>query len=403
MNIIYIATSFPKENESSTIYTDLAEELHNKGHKLFVVAPESKYINQRSSLNYERGLKVLRLCTGRYYNVGFIEKGITTLLMPLILRIKLSNFINNENFDLILFESPPITNVSVVKWLKRKLHCKAYLMLKDIFPQNAIDLELIKKGSLIHRYFRYKEKQLYKVSDFIGCMSQGNIDYIKSREQNEIALKLELFPNTKKISMEMIKSSYLRDKYNIKNDVRIFLFGGNMGKPQYLHLLRNSIIRLRDSKKVFFVFVGRGTDRYLIDNAIKEYDIKNAILLDNLPRDEYEKLISGIDIGLIVLNPKFTIPNYPSRILSYMEYGIPILAATDKYSDIKELILNNHLGFWVWSGDEDAFIGILTEISDINNLNKLGVNARNYISKNFQVSHSVNILEDHYNKGDFNV
>lgn len=403
MNIIYIATSFPKENESSTIYTDLAEELHNKGHKLFVVAPESKYINQRSSLNYERGLKVLRLCTGRYYNVGFIEKGITTLLMPLILRIKLSNFINNENFDLILFESPPITNVSVVKWLKRKLHCKAYLMLKDIFPQNAVDLELIKENSLIHRYFKFKEKELYNTSDFIGCMSQGNIEFIKTKEDNSITQKLELFPNTKKINKEIIKNTYIRDKFNIKEDVKIFLFGGNMGKPQYLHLLRNAIIKLKDSEKMFFVFVGRGTDKYLIENAISENNIKNAILLENLHRDEYEKLISGIDIGLIVLNPKFTIPNYPSRILSYMEFGVPVLAATDNVSDIKELILENEIGYWVWSGDESVFINKLIEISESSNLSKLGANARDIINTNFQVSQSVRILEDHYLKGDFNV
>lgn len=403
MNIIYIATSFPKENESSTIYTDLAEELHIKGHKLFVVAPESKYITQKSTLNYERGFKVLRLCTGRYYNVGFLEKGITTLLMPLVLRIKLSNAIKNENFDLVLFESPPITNVSVVRWLKRKLHCKAYLMLKDIFPQNAVDLELFKKGSLVHRYFRLKEKELYKVSDFIGCMSQGNIEYIKVREENEIALKLELFPNTKKVNQEIIKSSYIRDKYNIKDDTKIFLFGGNMGKPQYLSLLRNTIIKLKDFEKIFFVFVGRGTDKYLIEKAISENNVKNAIILENLHRDEYEKLISGIDIGLIVLNPKFTIPNYPSRILSYMEFGVPVLAATDNISDIKELILENEIGYWVWSGDEGNFISKLTEISLSNEFNKLGINARNYIINNFQVSHSVSILENHYLKGDFNV
>jgi aspartate 1-decarboxylase len=56
-------------------------------------------------------------------------------------------------------------------------------MLKDIFPQNAVDLGMIKTTgikSLLYKYFRRKEKGLYFISDRIGCMSQANVDYVGS-------------------------------------------------------------------------------------------------------------------------------------------------------------------------------------------------------------------------------
>ncbi len=78
--------------------------------------------------------------------------------------------------------------------------------------------------------------------------------------------------------------------------------------------------------------------------------------MDNLPRNEYEQILKECNVGLIILDPRYSIPNYPSRILSYMEYKKPILAATDRITDIKELILEACCGEWVWSGDTEEFI-----------------------------------------------
>lgn len=398
MRVLYIATSFPEPRKGATIYTDLAEALHEAGHQVIVAVSEQAKNKKRTELKNERGFEVLRIVTGNYYDVGLIEKGITTLKIPFLMRKGINEYLNNREFDFILFEAPPVTNAGLIAWAKKKYNCPAYLMLKDIFPQNAADLGIIKQNGILFKYFSTMEKKLYKTADIIGCMSIANRQYIIDHNPWMDPAKIEIFPNTKKIT-DNIKTETLqmREILSIPRDSTVFLFGGNMGRPQNINLLCRAIKECKEERGIFFLFVGRGTDRYLLEQTIKENNIKNALLIENLPRDEYEQITKECDVGLIVLDKRFTIPNYPSRILSYMEYAKPILAATDKVTDLKDLIKESDCGEWVWSGDSDKFIAKIKEISKSNKLETSGKNGRDYMEKHFQIEHSVSILEKHFN------
>ena len=271
-------------------------------------------------------------------------------------------------------------------------------MLKDIFPQNAVDLGIIKKKSPLYYFFKFKENKLYHSADIIGCMSEANKRYIIEHEPTIDENKIELFPNTKKIAnlIEPVAQD-MRGKYSIPKDSCVFLFGGNMGKPQYIELLCHAIIECKDEKNIYFLFVGRGTERYKLENTISRQSITNAKVIENLPRDQYEQITQESDIGLITLDPSFTIPNYPSRILSYMEYAKPVIVATDKVSDLKELIVDANFGEWVWSGDKEKFVQIIKTMSKNPRLKEMGMNGRKYIERNLKLEHSVKILEKHFN------
>lgn len=399
MRVLYIATSFPEPNKGATIYTDLAEALHEAGHEITVAVSEQARNLSQTQMKKERGFDVLRIVTGNYYDVGFIEKGITTLRIPTLMKKGISKYLSNREFDFILYEAPPVTNSSLVAWAKKKFDCPSYLMLKDIFPQNAVDIGIIKKNSMIFNFFKYKEKDLYESADIIGCMSEANKQYIIKHNSWLNENKVELFPNTKKITNEINPVTLeMRKKYFIPEDACVFLFGGNMGKPQYVDLLCEAIIDCKNDDGIYFLFVGRGTDRYKLEQTIQENDIRNAMVFENLPRDEYEQITKECDVGLIILDPRFTIPNYPSRILSYMEYAKPVLAATDKVTDIKELIEGAQCGEWVWSGDKEAFIEKIRYMSTSKDLIVKGKNGRKYIEENFIVKSSLEILERHFRK-----
>lgn len=396
MKILYIATSFPEPDKGATIYTDLAEALNEAGHEIVVAVSEQARNKSSTEIKKERGFEVLRIVTGNYYDVGLIEKGITTLKIPLLMRKGITNYLENRVFDVILFESPPVTNAGLVAWAKRKFKCPAYLMLKDIFPQNAVDLGIMKSNGLLFKYFKSKEKKLYKTADIIGCMSNANKDYLIKHNSWIDKRKVKIFPNTKKLT-NSIKTEKLvvRERYGISEEACVFLFGGNMGKPQYIDLLCEAVINCKDEKKIFFLFVGRGTDKYKLEHTIRDNCIENALVIGNLPRDDYEQLTKECDIGLIVLDPRFTIPNYPSRILSYMEYAKPVLAATDKASDISDLIQEAQCGEWVWSGDSDIFVSMIREMAFSKDLTKKGYNGRKYIEEHLNVGISVMKLENH--------
>lgn len=399
MRVLYIATSFPEPNKGAAIYTDLAEALHEAGHEITVAVSEQARTLSQTQMKKERGFDVLRVVTGNYYDVGLIEKGITTIRIPTLMKNGISQYLADKKFDFILYEAPPVTSASLVFWAKKKFKCPSYLMLKDIFPQNAVDIGIMKKRSPIYKFFRLKEEKLYASADIIGCMSEANKQYILKHNSWLDGDRVELFPNTKKITQELRPDKVgVREDYSIPSEACVFLFGGNMGKPQYVDLLNHAIVDCKEDKDIYFLFVGRGTERYKLESTIESESITNAKVIENLPRDQYEQITKESDVGLIVLDPRFTVPNYPSRILSYMEYSKPVIAATDKSTDFKDLVEESKCGEWVWSGDKDGFVEVIRRMSRSPSLKVMGSNGRVYLEQNFSVKKSVDILEKHFSR-----
>lgn len=393
MNIIYISTVFPRENENSTIYTDLAEALVEHGHKVTAVVTEEKKKSGGTGITKERGCDVLRVKTGNMYDVTLIEKGISILLLENQIKKAINRYLKNERFDLILFESPPVTLSGVVKMAKEMYKSPAFLMMKDIFPQNAVDIGLMKKRSFIYKFFKLKEQKLYRVADIIGCMSEGNRQYLK-KNSNVPYNKLTIFPNTKKIGPLPLKTLDIRDKYGIPRDKIVFVFGGNMGKPQGMDFLIQAIKKSREIENAFFVLVGRGTEKDKVKCALQGYE--NVLILDNLARVDYEKLVSSCDVGIVSLDYRFTVPNYPSRILSYMEYAMPVLAATDKNTDFRNLIEEAQCGYWCESKDPHVFMEYVRILCNREERDIMGENGREYMIKHYSTYRSVELLESIY-------
>ncbi|RAZ80722.1 MULTISPECIES: glycosyltransferase family 4 protein [Planococcaceae] len=397
MKILYISTSFPKAQESSTIYTDLAEELTNQNHQVTVVVSEEKKKTNETSISIERGMKVLRVVTGNLYDVGILEKGITIFLMQYQMKKAIKDHLNHKEYDLILFESPPVTIASIVKWAMKYYDCPSYLMLKDIFPQNALDIGILSKKHPAYYYFKSKERDLYSTASVIGVMSEANKAYLLKQNKDISSDKIRIFPNTKKIN-EHFETPALnfRDKYHIPLSAKLAVYGGNMGKPQGIDFLCEILGSHKSSTDIFFLLVGRGTEKEKINDYISKKDLKNVLLLDSLPRDEYESMLLEADIGLVFLDKRFTIPNFPSRVLSYFEKQLPVLAAIDQNTDFGDMIINSKSGKTALAGDLNDFNNKLSYmINNPKDLKKMGLNGSRYMKENYNVKKSVDLIEDH--------
>lgn len=390
MKILYISTVFPKEEENSTIYTDLVEELIKKGDQVTVVTIEKNLKPFQYKTSKERGAIVFRCGCFPIYNVNFLLKGIGIVFLSFFLE-RIIRKINIKNFDLLLYEVPPITLEKIIRKIKKHYQIKTFLMLKDIFPQNAVDIGLMKKNSFIFKYFKRKEESLYDVSDYIGCMSKENVNYILKHNPKISKEKVGYFPNTK-------KDNGNKDiDFELKKEKLQFVYGGNMGLPQGVLNIAPAISSFKNEKDIEFIFIGRGTERDKISEYFKEQ--KNVKVLENLPREEYEKLLSNCDAGFIFLDSRFTIPNYPSRTLAYLEKGIPIIAATDKNTDIKDLILDNGVGLWSCSDDINSLIeNIRIMKENKEKRQEFSKNARKLFLKEFQVEKSVELLHKYINQ-----
>jgi len=402
MKILFITSDYLKPEKGSNIYTDLADALNKNNHIIKVVVAEEKKKIDKTTLFEENGIPVLRVKTGNLYEIGFIEKALTFLTISRDLKKGIKKYFTNENFDLILFQSPPLTFFKVVKWAMKKYKAKSYLMMKDIFPQNGVDIGLYSKKHPAYIYFKNQEKQLYKVSSKIGCMSQGNIDYLIKNNPKIDKKKFEIFRNTVRITNIKItkeKKDQIRKKYGLKKNDVVAIFGGNFGKPQGLDFLPQILEHYKNHKNVKFIFIGRGTEKKKIFNTIKEKKYKNVLTFDFIPRNDYEELTRACDIGLIFLDKRFTIPNYPSKTLSYFECSLPIMAAIDKNTDYGSMLHEENCGFWVENGNIKEYIKKFDELLENKKLRiEMGKNGRKYFEKECNVENSVKIIENYFKK-----
>ena len=271
-------------------------------------------------------------------------------------------------------------------------------MLKDIFPQNAVDLGIIKQGGFLHSYFKTKEKLLYNISDFIGCMSKANMEYILSNNDIEKE-KIEICPNS--INIIKRETDFLKedvfDKHNIPIDLPVFLYGGNIGLAQGIDFLLEVLESNKNRKDCFFLIVGDGNNYHLIKKWIILNNPRNVKLIKHLERKEYDILESFCDIGMVFLDSRFTIPNFPSRILSYMECKLPLLIASDDVSDLGKIAKHNEFG--IWSNSNDLFnfnknLNFFIKKTKIRK--KMGNNAYNFLVNNYDVSVTYKTVMKHF-------
>lgn len=401
MNILFLTMNDFKSVNESGIYTDLLRYMHKQGHDVTVVTPLEKKYGKPTSLTIENGINVIRARTGNLFNVGLLTKLISRLSIRFSYNRALAKYLKNKKIDLVLYTTPPTTLAPVVKSVKTKYGSKSYLMLKDIFPQNAVDLGMIKARSIPHIILRNLEKKLYKVSDWIGCMSPANVKFVLEHNSFINPDCVEVAPN----SIEIIQNartpeqvaeerSAIRQKYALPQDKPIFIYGGNLGKPQGIPFLIECLDALKARKDFHVLIAGGGTEFGKIQSWINSAKPQNVSLFNNLPKDDYEALASSCDIGLIFLDHRFTIPNYPSRILSYMSARMPVIAATDPNSDIGKIAEENGYGFWCESNDVKAFVNCVDRMltSDIR---KMGEKGYRFLLDNYQEKNTYDVIMKH--------
>jgi len=368
-------------SKPSGMYSDLITEFIENGHSVYPVA--TALLKGPSKVSIENGIKVLRVNTLPLFNVNSIRKGIANVMLPFQYKNAIRNFYKGIHFDLIIIPTPPITLVNLVKPLKKKHDALFYLILRDIFPQNAVDLGMMRKSGLLHRYFRKQEKSLYACADSIGCMSQGNMDYIRKHDPEVSISKLHILMNFQKPSENTGTLPLdVKEKYSLK-DKFVVVFGGNMGVPQKIENVIALCKECMIYKDVVFLFIGEGRQRIRIENIAAKSNVINIIFKDFIPRDEYLQLIRLCDIGLISLNEKFTIPNFPSKSMSYFDAEIPILAAVDSSTDYGTIIENAGAGLVSQAGDTESFFNNFKKLYSSPELRtQMGKNGKKFLEQN---------------------
>lgn len=395
MNVLFLTLARIDSLSDRGVYTDLLRKFSEIGHNVYVVTPIERRYGKKTFIVKESEGEILNIKSFNIQKSNLIEKGIGTLAIEYQFLFGIKKYFSEVKFDLILYSTPPITFAKVIDYIKTRDHAYSYLLLKDIFPQNAIDMKMINEGGFLHRHFKKKEEELYQISDTIGCMSPANVDFVLKHNPQVSKQKIEVNPNTISPS-ECILSQDEIKKIRIINDLpleaKIFVYGGNLGKPQGIDFLLQTI-KHTVRNDVFFLIIGSGTEYEKIRSWFELNKPINARLMKGLPKEQYETLLKGCDVGMLFLHQDFTIPNFPSRLLSYLELKLPILAATDSNTDVGITIENAKCGYSVLSGNQIAMQSAIYKFcNDEVNFKKMKENSWKLLTTEFDVEKSFELI-----------
>ncbi len=355
MIILFLSLARMDDLSQHFIYPDLLRAFVNHGHFVRIVSPVA---GEPSRDIRKEGYAVLQVETPQMQKVGRIKKGIASLLIGPNIRHALDQYCKGEHYDLILMATPPVTLASVVAYVKKRDHAKVYLLLKDIWPQGIADLGAITQCGPIYQFYRAKEKRLYALSDHIGCMSPANVDYVLKHNPEIAPERVEVCPNSAEpldMTISEDRRNELRERYGLPLDKTVFVYGGNFGPPQDVPFIIDCLRASEDRQDRLFFLCGTGSKFRELKDYVEERKPRNVLLLNGLPKDEYDELASACDVGLIFLDHRFTIPNFPSRLLSYLQAELPVLCCTDPNTDIGRTCEENGFGWDCRSNDVQAF------------------------------------------------
>lgn len=392
MKVLFLLLNLPDLDRDNNLYGDLALEFVRNGHEVYVATLLEARRRMRTHETVGKGLKVLHVRSADLFNVGFLRKGLALMGLQWSFKRAIRRHWRGLAPDLVVYPTPPISFLRVIRWLRRRTGCRTYLILRDIFPQNAVDVGIMGRG-LVHAYFRRMEKRLYAVSDRIGCMSPKNIEYVLAHNRIE-ARKVGSLPNWRRVrDVPAPAGRDLKREMGLGRGL-VAVFGGVVGIAQELEFLLDLARSYKDASGISFLIIGDGNRWSRIEGIVRRDGLGNVIMRKRVPSEDFAALLRQCDIGLVNLDRRFTIPNFPSKVLDYFEAGLPVLAAVDGATDFGRFLDETGAGLHCLTGDLEAYRRSFERlVSDPELRARLGANGRRYLEAHLTVEGAYRTIE----------
>lgn len=387
MRIALIADTFPPIRTSGAVQLrDLSREFARQGHALTVLLPSPDQDEPWSLEDFD-GVQVLRLKAPRTKDIGYARRTLGEFAMPFaMLRQFRKSPLSSERWDGVVWYAPSIFHGPLASALKKRSGCKSYLIIRDIFPEWAVDMGLMERG-LPYRFFDAVARYQYSVADVIGVQTQGNRGYF-DRWRQQPGRKLEVLQNW------LDKPAQARSPIQVSETQlagrKVFVYAGNMGVAQGMDILLDLAEQLRSRMDVGFLFVGRGSDSDRLKTSAKDRKLDNVLFYGEIHPDEIPDLYSRCSVGIVALDPRHKSHNIPGKFLTYMQSGLPVLANVNAGNDLAQLIRVEKVGEVCETNQVDELLQLaLKLLAQIEVDSQLPARCRSLFHREFAVEKAV--------------
>ena len=293
--------------------------------------------------------------------------------------------------DVVLVYSPPLflgLSALAIRWFR----CgKVIVNIQDLFPQSAIDLGVLKSRFLISM-FRKIESRIYRKANRITVHSEGNRQHVI--HCGGFAERTIDVPNPV-------------DDHSIVPGPRENEFRKNMGvesqPPCSLVCRCHRIVarpRYRDrSGKAALGSPGRcvlhcrGWDREAAIGRKGERSAECSFSPD-ASRPRIRPTLHASDVCLVTLHKEVKTPVVPSKILSIMAAGRPILASLPLNGDAPKIIADAKCGECIGPNDPATFAATVRKMClERDRFAAMGKRGREYVVRHFSLDGCATVYE----------
>ena len=398
MRLALIADEYvPARTAVAVQMRGLAQELKRQGHEPTVIVPAAD-LDARWAMETVDGVEVLRLRAPRSKNVGHVRRFFAELRLPHALRRGLSTSpLAATKWDGIAWYSPSIFFGPLIRRLKRRHKCRSYLILRDLFPDWAVDTGVMRRGPAYY-ILKSIEHGQYRAADVIGVQTPANLEHLRSRirpdRQRLEVLHNWLAPLREKPDTELAVFSELEGK-------TVFIYAGNMGHAQGMDCMIELAASLRHHTDALFLFVGRGTELPRLKELVATRALDNVIFHDEVEPWELLGLLARCHVGLLALDPRHTTHNIPGKFLTYLNAGLPVLARVNRGNDLVGLIDEHSVGL-VCTGatEQDLRANAERLLSDVGLRREMGRRGAQLAAEMFRVNRAVHQIVTALQPGD---
>ena len=361
MKLALVADTFPPLRSSGAVQLrDLSREFERQGHQLTVLIQAT---NQAEPWKVEPNgnIDVIRLKSPKTKDVSYVRRTLSEFMMPFVMgRNFRKSPLGSRKFDGVIWYSPSIFLGPLVKRLRADSNCPSYLIIRDIFPEWAVDMGLMGRG-LPYRMLKAVADFQYSVADTIGVQTPGNLALLHSTS-SAMSGRIEVLHNWLTSNPDtgcsiQIDATPLAGR-------KIFVYAGNMGIAQGMPILLDLAAALEERKDIGFVFVGRGSDADRLRASANARQLDNVLFFDEIDPDEIAGLYAQCHVGLVALDPRHQTHNIPGKFLSYLQSGLPVLATVNAGNDLIDVIVDNRVGFVSTDNSATILAGLARGLAD---------------------------------------
>jgi glycosyltransferase involved in cell wall biosynthesis len=387
MRIALIADTFPPLCTSGAVQLrDLSREFARQEHDLTVLLPSAEQQDPWLLEDFE-GNKVLRLKAPRTKDIGYLRRTLSELIMPFAMLHNLRKSpLANECWDGVVWYAPSIFHGPLASAIKKSRNCKSYLIVRDIFPEWAVDMGLMGRG-LPYYFLDVVARYQYSVADVIGVQTPGNQSYF-DRWCEKPSRRLEVLPNWLGNPAQIPCSIRVNQTQLVGR--KVFVYAGNMGVAQGVDVLLDLVERLKSRTDIGFLFVGRGSDAVRLRNAAQARHLDNVIFFDEIHPDEIPDLYAQCSAGIVTLDHRHKSHNIPGKFLTYMQSGLPVLANVNLGNDLASLIRNERVGKVCESNQTEELVDLAKNLLDQIDIDAdLPIRCKGLFEREFSVEQAV--------------